>query len=87
MYLVAEVLAWVLVEPVYLLQIDSVAWEYLLRVVRTGLVYPSAVERAVLAYPPGVHRPPWAYPSVEQMGWEYRLQQAFLRSSVRPLPW
>jgi len=48
-YLVAEVLARVLVEPVYLLQIDLMAWEYLLKVVRAGLVYPSAVERAVSA--------------------------------------
>ena len=86
MYLAAEVLTWVLVEPVYLLQADSMAWEYLLRVVRAGLVYPSAVGRAVLAYPPGVRRPPWVYPSAEQMWWEYRLQLAFLRSSVRPLP-
>ena len=85
MYLAAEVLTWVLVEPVYLLQADSMAWEYLLRVVRAGLVYPSAVGRAVLAYPPGVRRPPWAYPLVEQMGWEYQLQQAFPLSSVRPL--
>ena len=81
----AEVLAW-LVEPVYLLQADLMAWEYRLRVMRTGLVYPSAVERAASAYPPGVRRPSWAYPSVEQMGWEYQLQQAFLLSSVRPLP-
>ena len=66
MYLVAEVLMWVLVGPVYLLQTGLMAWGCLLRVVRAGLVYPSAVE---------------------QMGWEYQLQQAPLLSSVRPLPW
>jgi hypothetical protein len=86
-YLVAEVLTWVLVGAVYLLQADLMAWEYLLRVVRAELALPSAVERAASAYPPEVRRPPWAYPSVEQMGWEYQLQQAFLRSSVKPLPW
>ena len=65
--LVAELL----VGPVYLLQADLRAWEYLLRVVRSGLVYPSAVERAMLAYPPGVHRTALAHPSVEQVRWEY----------------
>jgi hypothetical protein len=52
---VVEVLTWVSVEPVYLLQAGLMAWEY--RVGRAGLVYL-----------PRVHRPPWAYPSVEQTG-------------------
>ena len=53
-YPVAEVLTWVLVEPVYLLQADLMAWECLLAVRRVVLVYPPGVRRAALAYPSGV---------------------------------
>jgi len=63
-YLVAEVLAWVLVEPVYLLPADLMAWEHRLRMGWAVLVYTSPVERAVSAYPPGVRRRrALAYPS------------------------
>jgi hypothetical protein len=66
-YPVAEVLAWGLVEPVYLLPADLTAWEYRWRMGWAVLVYPSPVERAVSAYPPGVRWVALAHPPFEQM--------------------
>jgi len=52
---VAEVLAWLLVGPVYPSQAGSLAWlwgpVYLSRAALSAWEYPLRMERAVLAYP------------------------------------
>jgi len=88
---VAEVLAWLLVGPVYPLQAGLLAWlwgsVYLSRADLSAWEYPLRMERAVLAYPSAVGWMALAYLwLVEQVRQEYRLRQAFLFSSVRALP-